>query len=136
MKIKFFAIIAVLFLAISGLYAQQGQQQQVPDLKVTFNAGDLVFAYQSLGTIELTGREVDAFVQVTDHFKPIIEKMNTDKTKLEDNINVTLPIGIAQNFLVFMERAKLTGVNAERFVRIKGEIVAKAQEVQKQMQAK
>lgn len=136
MKIKFFAIFAVLFFAASGLYAQQGEQQQIPDLKVSFTAGDLVFAYQSLGTIELTGKEVDAFVQVTDHFKPIMEKMNTDKTKLEDNIAVTLPVGIAQNFLVFMERAKLTGANAERFVRIKSEIMAKAQEVQKQMQAK
>lgn len=133
MKIKFFAIFAALFLAFSGLYAQQ-DQPKVPDLNVEFNVGDIVFAYQSLGTIELTGREVDAFVGVTNHFKPIMEKMTKDQTKLDEKITITIPVGIAQNFLVFMERAKLTGANAERFVRIKEAIVTKAQEVQKQMQ--
>jgi hypothetical protein len=133
MKLKLFGIVAILFLSLTALNAQQGQQQEIPDLNVEFMAGDLAFAIQQLNTVEITGREVDAFVQVKEHFMPTLKQLQEEQATQEKKVMVTIPVGIAQNFLVFLERAKLNGQNAERFVRIKQAIVDKAKEVQGSM---
>lgn len=136
MKFKLFGILAAMLITVFTLNAQQGQvQQKVPDLTVDFLVGDIIFVYQSLNTIEINGREADAFIQVKEHFKPYMEKWNAEQPKAEDKTTITLPVNIAQNMLAFLERAKFAGGNAERYVRVKDAIVAKAQEVQKQMQA-
>jgi hypothetical protein len=133
MKFKLFGIAVILFFSLVALNAQQGQQQEIPDLNVEFLAGDLVFAVQTMNTVEISGREVDAFVQVKDLFKPVLEQLQAENAAADKAVMVTMPVGIAQNFLVFMERAKLNGQNAERYVRIKNAIVDKAKEVQTQM---
>jgi hypothetical protein len=119
-------LIVILFCALVPFlaYAQQAQKpldqkQEVKILKPSVVIGDLVFVSQTLKTVEIKGNEVDAFLAVDKHITEILKEFNGKNKKASDTEVIEFPMNIAQNTLVFMDRASLSGQNAviyKRFV--------------------
>jgi hypothetical protein len=105
-------------LSTNSLYSQNPTPQQtVKMLKPQVVAGDLIFAYQLLNTIELRGSEVDALLEIKAALLPYIEKIQKDNIPLTNLVLYEINPGIAQNLLLFMERGKFIGADAERYKR-------------------
>lgn len=110
----------IFFLPFIGLAQQQNQQQQdVLILTPKLIVGDIVFVSQTLRTVEIKGSEVEAFLQVQQSFEKLIKDLNTQQKKVNDTVEIRIPLNIAQNTITFMDRATLQGQNAivyKRFV--------------------
>jgi hypothetical protein len=115
----FVALTALIMFLSIAVNAQQSQlqQPQVQNIKPTVNAGDLVFAAQLLNTVELRGNEVDAFISVKNTLKPFLEKIQNDKMQATQTMDIPMTLAIANNFLGFLERGKITGADADRYKR-------------------
>ncbi len=119
------AVLAAFIMAFSFGFTASAQQAQTikPKMPIT----EVAFAAQMLETIEIRGGEVDAFVDVKKVFISALDAAQKDKKKAEDVISVELTIGQAQNLLALLQRAKLTGADAERYKKFVDTVVASAQ---------
>ena len=119
------AVLAAFIMAFSLGFTASAQQAQTikPKMPIT----EVAFAAQMLETIEIRGGEVDAFVDVKKVFISALDAAQKDKKKAEDVISVELTIGQAQNLLALLQRAKLTGADAERYKKFVDTVVASAQ---------
>ncbi|MFN8361212.1 MAG: hypothetical protein U0264_14975 [Candidatus Kapaibacterium sp.] len=119
------AVISAFIMAFSFGFVAQGQQAQTikPKMPIT----EIAFAAQMLETIEIRGGEVDAFVDVKKVFIGALDAAQKEKKKAEDVIAIELSIGQAQNLLALLQRAKLTGADAERYKKFVDTVVASAQ---------
>lgn len=124
---KKFAALAIIFVTMLSinLFSQQ-QQQPEKIIKPTIYAGDVVFVFNLLNTVELTGREVDAFILVRNSLKPYIEKIKNEKMQATTNVNLDIPINTAQALLTFMDRGKIAGADADTYKRVVDALVAAA----------
>jgi hypothetical protein len=110
------ALIMLFSLAVNA-QQQQLQQPQIQNIKPVVTAGDLVFAAQLLNSVELRGNEVDAFISVKNTLKPFLEKVQNEKMQATQTLDIPMTLAIANNFLGFLERGKITGADAERYKR-------------------
>jgi hypothetical protein len=94
-----------------------------PVLKPTFIVSDVYIALQILDGIELTGNEVDAFLEVKKVMKSYLETAQNQKLKVNDEMKVEMPGHIAQNVLTFLSRSILKGNMAEQYKRFVDAIV-------------
>ncbi len=119
------AVVAAFILAFSFAFEATAQQAQTikPKMPIT----EIAFAAQMLETIEIRGGEVDAFVEVKKAFISTLDAAQKDKKKAEDVITIELTIGQAQNLLALLQRAKLTGADAERYKKFVDTVVSSAQ---------
>ncbi len=76
---------------------------------------DVDFVAQLLNTIDITGSEVDAFLEVRGVFVKELEGAIKDKKLTTDLVTVELTVPQAQNLITLMQRAKLNGGGAEKF---------------------
>jgi polysaccharide deacetylase 2 family uncharacterized protein YibQ len=116
--VLFFALVPFLTIAQQG-QKPLAQQQEVKILKASIVIGDLVFVSQTLKTVEIKGNEVEAFLAVDKHITTILQDLTGKNKKAGDTEVIEFPMNIAQNTLVFMDRASLSGQNAvlyKRFV--------------------
>jgi len=109
---------------------QQNQQQEVPILTPKVIVGDIVFVNQTLKTVEIKGSEVDAFLQVQQSFEKLIKEFNTQQKKVNDTVDIRIPLNIAQNTITFMDRATLQGQNAIVYKRFVDALVASTKKKQ------
>lgn len=121
--VLFFALI-VIPIVVLGQQQQQNQQQDIPILTPKIIVGDIVFVTQALKTVEIKGSEVDAFLQVQQSFEKLIKELNTQQKKLNDTVDIRIPLNIAQNTVSFMDRATLQGQNAVVYKRFVDALVA------------
>ena len=125
-------IVLILLFGISFYFSySQGNQPQIPKqqekkIKPTFVVEDVVFVFQTLNTIEIKGSEVDAFLEVKNLLQTTIQKIQSSSKNAEDKIEVEMPIPLAQDMISLLQRAKFTGVNAEKFKRFTDAIIASA----------
>ncbi|MDQ1267356.1 MAG: hypothetical protein QG635_2510 [Bacteroidota bacterium] len=129
-----------LFIAISINLFGQGQDPKQPASKPTepppmlkpqFVVEDIYFAVQMLNSIEIQGNEVDAFLSVKNYMQSMVKALATQKRKNEDVVTVEIPLPIAQNLMSLLQRAKISGVNAERYKRFQNSLVASANDIVK-----
>lgn len=121
------AVVAMFIALISvGTSFAQGKQEVVI-LKPKLALSEVAFAAQMLETIEIRGSEVDAFVDVKKVFSGVLEVALKDKKEAKDVVTVEMSIGQAQNLLALLQRAKLTGADAERYKKFVDVVVASAQ---------
>lgn len=125
----FFAVAASLTLQAQTI---QNQKTQSPNLKPNIVVGDLVFAIQTLNNINIQGAEVDAFLAVKDQFKPALKKIQEQNMKMDQEIEVEVPLQIANNFLQFLQRATFSGSQAERYKRLQESFIAAAEKIKQQ----
>ena len=132
----------ILLMSFGALIAQQqtaqGSSQPLQEktdlanqvIKPTFVVGDLVFAVNSMNSVKIQGKEVDAFLQVKEHFKPYLQKIQDQKMEIDQEIETEVPVGIANNMLIFLQRIELQGANAERYQRFKKTMIDAAKSLQ------
>lgn len=117
----------VLFLIPLVVLSQQQNQQNQQDMPILTPkviVGDIVFVTQALKTVEIKGSEVDAFLQVQQSFEKLIKELNTQQKKVNDTVDIRIPLNIAQNTVAFMDRATLQGQNAVVYKRFVDALVA------------
>ncbi len=118
MRIIKLAVLALILSTVT-MFAQDKTETKIPDLDVTFLAGDLALVYTNLATVEIKGEEAQAFVDVQTFLKPHIENMVANKTKTDDPVKIKVGGQIAQNLFTFANRMTIKGGEATSLVRFK-----------------
>jgi hypothetical protein len=115
----------------SGQQGQQTQQSQAGQqiIKPTFHFEDVIIVLQSLNNVELTGNEIDAFLNAKRFLQLTIKKAQDKNLQAADTISTELTIQNAQEILTFMQRGKITGANVEKYKRFVDAMVAAAKAV-------
>ena len=114
----------------TGFSQLQQQQQPPPKLKPTFLVEDLVFVYQTLETIDITGNEVDAFLEIRNYLQTTIKNIQEEKKQAGDKYQTEIPLPMAQNMLSFLSRAKFSGRNAELYKRFVDSMIESSKALQ------
>ncbi len=117
-------------LAFASAYSQLQQQQPAPKLKPTFHVEDLVFVYQTLETVDISGGEVDVFLEVRNFLQSTIKSIQEAKKQAGDTYQTEIPLPLAQNMLSFLSRAKFSGRNAELYKRFVDSLVESSKALQ------
>lgn len=127
-------LIVLLFVSFVFTNAQivpdQNQDLQEKSITADFLAGDVVFAYNSLNTVNIQGNEVDAYLEVKNALKKYTDEIETTQKKAEDKVNVTMNVLVANNLMIFLQRVTLQGANAERYQRFKNTMFDAAKNLQ------
>ncbi len=129
-QLLYLVIFFLPFIGFAQQQNQQNQQQEVPILTPKVIVGDIVFVNQTLKTVEIKGSEVDAFLQVQQSFEKLIKEFNTQQKKVNDTVDIRIPLNIAQNTITFMDRATLQGQNAIVYKRFVDALVASTKKKQ------
>lgn len=103
-------------LSLCFLFAANAvQAQQVKTIKPKMAITDVDFVAQLLNTIDISGNEVDAFLEVRGLFVKVLDDAIKQKRMTTDIVTVEMTIPQAQNFVTLMQRTKLKGEGAEKF---------------------
>lgn len=109
--------------------AQSNEELKNKSITATFVVGDVVFAYNSLNTIQIQGNEVDAFLEVKESMKKYIQQIESEQLKIDANITMEMNVVVANNLLIFLQRVTLQGANAERHKRFRQTMLDAAKEL-------
>lgn len=127
----------VLLMVLIGSFAVANAQNQNVNqelankiLSADFMVGDIVFAFNSLNTINIQGNEVDAFLEVKEALKTYTSEIETKQLKIDDSMKMEMKVGIANNLMIFLQRVTLQGANAERYQRFKTTMLEAAKKLQ------
>ncbi len=123
MKNSLKAFIIVFALTSIAVFAQQQQQvssEQLKNLKIkpVFTYDEILFSYNLLNSVEITGSEVDNFFAARDAFAVVIKAAQGKNKKGTDTDIIEMDIQTAQIFINLMKRAKITGAQAEMYKKI------------------
>ena len=122
---------ALLFVAPHSGFAQAQTKATEADkkpqtVKPQMTVGDLAFTLQTLASVNITGAEVEAYVDVKHTFMRVFEQSKKEQKKEADIVVVEMSILTANNFLELFKRANLQGAAAERFLAVKNALYASA----------
>jgi len=129
MKKMLYTTLLMLICITLSTFAQDNSKKEMVIIKPKVIIGDLIFVYNVLNTIDISGQEVDAFLECRTFFKNIIETADKEKRKLEDEITVDMPLVIGQNLSVFLKRGKFKGEQADFYKRFMEALVASAEKL-------
>ena len=101
-----------------------------------FFVEDVVFMNNALNTIEISGGEVDAFMSVKNFFKAAIKDIQDNKRSPADQVEYSVDLESARILLKFLERAKFSGSQAEKYKRFVDAIGDAANAFKKQHEQK
>ncbi|HYF04373.1 MAG TPA: hypothetical protein VEC36_13400 [Patescibacteria group bacterium] len=104
----------------------EAQQQQIKTIKPKMAIEDVDFVAGLLNTIDISGQEVDAFLEVRGIFLRILEGAVKEKKMTSDIVTVEMSVPQAQNLITLMNRAKLNAAGAEKFKTILSTIIDSA----------
>lgn len=104
---------AVLCLMTAG-YAKDDK------VKVEFSIEELAFSINVLNSIDITGEEVQPFMDLRNVFMDVYKDISGEKKK-SGTVSLTMPM--AKNFLFFMQRGRFKGVDAEIFNKISTKMI-------------
>lgn len=110
------AMLCLMAFGVSDTFAQKAQpaaqQQKETIISPSMPVACIMFAVEALNTIQITGNEVDAFMQAKGVLEAEINRCAEKKMKTTDITKFDISIGIAQNAVDLLQRAKLTGAQA------------------------
>ncbi len=139
MKQYILAILVAMLIAGGAIEAQQQSAQQQAQkivLKPKFFVEDVVFMNNALNTIEISGAEVDAFMSVKNFFKAAVKDIQDNKRSPSDQVEYSVDLESARILLKFLERAKFSGSQAEKYKRFVDAIGDAANNYKKQQEQK
>lgn len=126
LRSAFVAVFAALvMLPFSGIVSAQ-QKTEVKILKPKMPISEVAFAATLLDGVEIRGGEVDAFVDARKVLMTLLQKATDEKKQPTDVVVVEMNISQAQNILALLQRAKLTGGDAERYKQFVDTVVESA----------
>jgi len=105
---------------------QQQQQIQTQQIRPIFVVDDMVFVIQTFNSIEITGNEIDPFLNAKKTLQTALKKAQEDKKQLTDTMKTEMQVQTAQDILTFLQRGKFAGANAEKFKRFVEAIIESA----------
>ncbi|MBN8574114.1 MAG: hypothetical protein J0M05_09390 [Candidatus Kapabacteria bacterium] len=117
--------VTLMMLPFSGIMSAQ-QKTEVKMLKPKMPISEVAFAATLLDGVEIRGGEVDAFVDARKVLMALLQKATDEKKQPSDMVVVEMSIGQAQNILALLQRAKLTGGDAERYKKFVDTVVESA----------
>ncbi|MEI6090027.1 MAG: hypothetical protein WCR42_06220 [bacterium] len=117
------AVLALILSTVTMFAQGQPQETKLPDLDITFQAGDLALVYQNLVTVDIKGTEAQAFVEVQNFLKPHIDKLIANKAKTDENVKITMGAQVANYLYEFTQRMTIKGGDAAMLVRFKTAIL-------------
>lgn len=129
------AVVIAMLLAVSGLTAQQQLSQQSAEsviIKPKLTLGDVKIVAIFIGSVDIRGNEVDAFLDVKQTLTNAADAAAKAGKKDDDVIVVDMRLDTAQNFFLLMQRATLKAADAEKFKSILTAIQDAAREAQAQ----
>ncbi len=126
------AIAFGLLLSVFANVSVAQQNAQTPVLQPKLTVAELQFTLQLLNRVTLQGNEVEAFLEVQRTLQKALQEANDAKKGTQDEVELKLPLPVAQNLLAFMQRAQLTGTEAPVYKQITDKIVASAQKLNEQ----
>ena len=106
--------VTLMMLPFSSIMSAQ-QKTEVKMLKPKMPISEVAFAATLLDGVEIRGGEVDAFVDARKVLMALLQKATDEKKQPSDMVVVEMSIGQASNILALLQRAKLTGGDAERY---------------------
>ena len=124
-----FSIIICLLMISTSTFAQQQvqqQQQQLQIIKPTFSYAQVELALRLMGKIELTGTEVDAFLEIRGILYPAYAKGANEKKQVTDKVTIEMNVKQADNVLAFLNRTRLIGAEVQTFKEFKDAIFTAA----------
>ena len=89
-------------------------------VKVEFAIEELAFSINVLNSIDITGEEVQPFMEIKTVLMDVYKDVSGGKKK-SGSVSLTIPM--AKNFLFFMQRGRFKGVDAEIFNKISTRLV-------------
>jgi len=116
-----------LILSTVTMFAQDKTETKIPDLDITFIAGDLAMVWSNLASVDIKGDEAQAFLDVQAFLKPHIDNMIANKTKTDDSIKLKVGGQMANTLFVFAGRITIKGGEATNLLRFKKAIQEAAQ---------
>lgn len=114
--IKNAVLTAALICIMTSGYAKEDR------FKVEFALEELAFSINVLNSIDITGEEVQPFMDIKNALMDVYKDVSGSKKKSGD-VSFTLPM--AKNFLFFMQRGRFKGVDAEIFNKISTRMIEK-----------
>jgi hypothetical protein len=120
---KSLLLAALLFCSIAAIQptvtsAQTNKATTEKKLSPSIMVDNVAFAYSSLNTVEITGAEADAFMEVRGVLAKILTDAQTAKKQATDIVVVELTVPQAQNLILLLQRAKFKGEDAVRYQEI------------------
>lgn len=127
--------LALIMVAGTALLAQQNGQLQTPPppqiIKPKLTVANLVFTINLINAVELQGREVDAFLEVRKVLTDALDgAQKANRANPTDEVTLELQLPVAQNLVTLMQRARITGADADRYKQVMDAIMGAAQQVQ------
>ncbi len=114
---KFAAIaIIVLCMASFGVYPQNDKKPVT--IRPFVNAGDMLFGYNQIDDIQISGSEVNALLEVKTALKPVIDEIVSKNVTDNTPIKFEVQLIVANNFVAFLERSKLKASDAPKYKRL------------------
>lgn len=96
-------------------------------LKISLSVEEIVYAVRVIQSVEITGDEVEPFVDAKNFFLDEFKKAQEGKKKLSDKVSLKVPLSIAQNFINFTTRATIQGTEADLYYNIVNSLVKAAE---------
>lgn len=118
MKIKILSILFIILFATHFSYGQANQNVAKEIIMPMVVVADLHFALEALNKIEITGNQVNAFLDIKNLFSGAIEYANNNGLKMSDAFKISTTYAVGKNTLFFLEKVTLTGANAENYKRL------------------
>ncbi len=126
-------LLAIIVLLSGSIFAQDNQtlKERQKDIKIqpVFTVDDAIFAYNTLNTVQISGGEVDAFVEVRTIFVDAIKAAQEAGKKGTDEITIEMNLLAAQNLFNLLARAKITGAQADQYKRVQDAITEAAKKL-------
>ena len=114
-------IIILLILMLSVLSLLQGEE-----LKISLKAGECLYAVQLLNGVEIYGEEIENFVATKEFFYEEVKKAEKSKKQMKDEISLKVPLEVAQGFISYTRRSKISGADADLYYGIVQKILESA----------
>jgi len=130
-SIRLIIITALLgIISFAALFSQNDKKPAT--IKPGVNAGDIVFAYNQIDEIQISGSEVNALLEVKTTLKPVIDEIIAKNVADNTPVKFEVPLIVANNFVAFLERSKLKASDAPKYKRVVDAFRLAAQEAASQ----
>lgn len=122
------AVISLTLLLITSISVFSQNDRKPVTIKPSVNAGDMIFGYNQIDDIQISGSEVNALLEVKTMLKPVIDEIISKNVADNTPIKFEVQLIVANNFVAFLERSKLKASDAPKYKRLVDAFRTAAQE--------
>ncbi len=129
MKKLVLSLLIFTLISISALQAQKPDSKSanpaaqpqpavnIPVFQAPVLVEDILFAATTLNSAEITGSEVDLYLQCKNNLQGVIKYIQTNNVKNSDTLTLTFQLPVAQALVNFLGKSKFMGSQVENYRR-------------------